>query len=298
MEYIRFRAHRTTSYDVAVTVTSVESLRSSPKKVTANPKMMMAYKASTGRGAVEAAGVDDSTVKKPRMNGFWRQGSEVGTESVISSSTTKITSNQSPSSHIHFRDNHHSQHNDIKATNHASIGPNTDEHSITSSITGASTQPKQTNNSSPSIMSAIGGAFGGLLSRRVGKNSSSSDGDEDHHTRTTHLNDARHSYQHISTKPPSDNNQPYDQVVSAPSGRIGVTFVQFRGHAVVSDIAPDSPLLGWVFPSDILIAIDEVPVSGMRVRDIVKLLTARGERQRALRMISTHAMTELTNGDV
>ena len=93
---------------------------------------------------------------------------------------------------------------------------------------------------------------------------------------------------------PDEEDHPYHRVVSAPPGRIGVTFVQFRGHAMVSDVAADSPLSGWVFPSDILIAIDEVPVSGMRVRDIVKLLTARVERQRALRMISTHAMEELT----
>ena len=63
---------------------------------------------------------------------------------------------------------------------------------------------------------------------------------------------------------------------------------------MVSDVAPESPLSGWVFPSDILIAIDEVPVSGMRVRDIVKLLTSRKERQRALRVISSHAMNEFT----
>ena len=62
---------------------------------------------------------------------------------------------------------------------------------------------------------------------------------------------------------------------------------------MISDVYQDSPLIGWVFPSDILIAIDEVPVSGMRVPEIVRLLTARKERQRALRLISSHAMTEL-----
>jgi len=91
-----------------------------------------------------------------------------------------------------------------------------------------------------------------------------------------------------------DEPQPYQRVLSCPPGRIGVTFVQYRGHAMVSDVAPGSPLSGWVFPSDILIAIDEVPVSGMRVRNIVKLLTARKDRQRALRVISSHAMNEFT----
>jgi C-terminal processing protease CtpA/Prc len=92
----------------------------------------------------------------------------------------------------------------------------------------------------------------------------------------------------------AEEQQPYHRVVSAPPGRIGVTFVEFRGHAMVSDVAMDSPLSGWVFPSDVLIAVDEIPVSGMRVRDIVKILSNRKDRQRAMRVISSHAMNELT----
>ena len=70
--------------------------------------------------------------------------------------------------------------------------------------------------------------------------------------------------------------------------------MEYRGHAMVADMAPDSPLSSWVFPSDILIAVDEVPVSGMRVRDIIQILTKRKDRQRALRVISSHAMNEFT----
>jgi hypothetical protein len=88
--------------------------------------------------------------------------------------------------------------------------------------------------------------------------------------------------------------QPYHRVVSAPPGRIGVTFVEFRGHAVVSDVAADSPLADWVFPSDILIAVDEIPVSGMRVRDIITVVSDRKNQQRALRVISSHDMNEFT----
>lgn len=88
--------------------------------------------------------------------------------------------------------------------------------------------------------------------------------------------------------------EPYHRVVSAPPGRIGVTFVEFRGHAMVSDVAADSPLTGWVFPSDILIAVDDIPVSGMRVRDIVNILSTRKDRHRAMRVISSHAMNEFT----
>ena len=74
-----------------------------------------------------------------------------------------------------------------------------------------------------------------------------------------------------------------------------MTFVQYRGHAMVSDVVPESPLNGWVFPSDIVIAVDEVPVSGLRVREIVELLKIRKDRQRALRVISSHAMQQSTS---
>jgi len=104
-----------------------------------------------------------------------------------------------------------------------------------------------------------------------------------------------------ATLPASIDNQrqhrqeePYHRVVSAPPGRIGLTFVEFRGHAMVSDVAMDSPLAGWVFPSDILIAIDEIPVSGMRVRDIVTIISDRKNRQRAMRVMSGHDMNEFT----
>jgi C-terminal processing protease CtpA/Prc len=89
-----------------------------------------------------------------------------------------------------------------------------------------------------------------------------------------------------------NNTTPFHRVVLAPSGRIGVTFVEYRGHCMVSEVAANSPLEGWIFPSDVLIAIDELAVSGMRVRDIIKILKERTERQRALRVISSHAMNE------
>jgi hypothetical protein len=90
-----------------------------------------------------------------------------------------------------------------------------------------------------------------------------------------------------------DDEEPYHRVLSCPPGRIGVTFVEFRGHAMVSDVAHDSPLHGWIHPSDVLLAVDERTVVGMKVRDIIKLLRDRSERQRALRVISGHAMNEV-----
>lgn len=152
--------------------------------------------------------------------------------------------------------------------------------------------------SQPTFIGAIGGALGGLLSRG----------------RYTSVNSPPRSQNDVGSMQPTPqlampsssstgsqagsgvelDNQPYHRVVSAPPGRIGITFVEYRGHAMVADMAPDSPLAGWVYPSDILIAVDEVPVSGMRVRDIIKILTNRKDRQRALRVISSHAMNEFT----
>eukprot|EP00536_Pseudo-nitzschia_multiseries_P009079 jgi/Psemu1/325479/estExt_fgenesh1_pg.C_2460006 len=94
---------------------------------------------------------------------------------------------------------------------------------------------------------------------------------------------------------PQEEDEPYHRVVSAPPGRIGVTFVDFRGHATVTDVAKDSPLADWVFPSDVLVAIDDTPVSGMPVRDIVNILSARRDQYRAMRVISSHAMNALVN---
>lgn len=156
------------------------------------------------------------------------------------------------------------------------------------------------------IMGALGGALGGLLSRNKFAVASPS--------RMQHFpppgsnltpefraqmdltaSPIPYSYSHDPHHRGGEHEeQPYHRVVSAPPGRIGVTFVEYRGHAMVSDVAPDSPLSSWVFPSDILIAIDEVPVSGMRVRDIIQVMTTRRDRQRALRVISSHAMNEFT----
>lgn len=141
-------------------------------------------------------------------------------------------------------------------------------------------------------------AVGGLLSRRKPLNVNDLEDSHDFMLSPSQLfdhnaNDNTSKAGTFNITNSTDDVEPYHRVVSAPPGRIGITFVQYRGHAMVSDVYPDSPLLGWIFPSDIVIAIDEIPVSGMRVPDIVKLLTLRKDRQRALRVISSHAMTDL-----
>jgi hypothetical protein len=152
------------------------------------------------------------------------------------------------------------------------------------------------------FMGALGGALGGLLSR--GRHTlAQSPARSQTSTAAPAFQPGAHlvipaASTGISQGPSGSrvelDSQPYHRVVSAPPGRIGITFVEYRGHAMVADMAADSPLSSWIFPSDILIAVDEVPVSGMRIRDIIKILTNRKDRQRALRVISSHAMNEFT----
>ena len=147
-----------------------------------------------------------------------------------------------------------------------------------------------------SIVSGALNAVGGLLGRRKAQQPTNrkNEGQVPNSSNISPLLNTEKSEDSSSSRAATnEDDQPYHRVVSAPPGKIGITFVQYRGHAMISDVLQGSPLLGWVFPSDILIAIDEIPCSGMRVVEIVKLLTARKERQRALRLISSHAMTEL-----
>jgi hypothetical protein len=148
----------------------------------------------------------------------------------------------------------------------------------------------------PGLMSTLGGALGGLLTRRKGPSHESlpPEGPPSNMESILECPSSSGLASEMVGLAEGDDDQPYHRVVSAPPGRIGVTFVEYRGHCMVSDVNPDSPLIGWIFPSDVLIAIDELPVSGMRVRDIIKVLKDRTERQRALRVVSSHAMNEYT----
>jgi len=143
----------------------------------------------------------------------------------------------------------------------------------------------------PGLMSALGGALGGLLTRNRPANKDNTVGEPATFAMAEkHLTFDEDDAEGGSTLDMGD--QPYHRVVSAPAGRIGVTFVEYKGHAMVSDVSNDSPLVGWMFPTDVLIAIDELPVNGMKLREIIKILKDRQGRQRALRVISSHGMAD------
>lgn len=139
------------------------------------------------------------------------------------------------------------------------------------------------------IMNSIGGAFG-LLSRKkyLSSNNNASTNAESHPN--LYLTPKKQATNRIL---PYEYDHSYHRLVSAPPGKIGLTFVEHRGHCVVSNVTETSPLSGYVHPSDILIAIDDTPVSGLRTREIVSILTAKKDRRRDLRMISSHDMNDL-----
>jgi hypothetical protein len=155
----------------------------------------------------------------------------------------------------------------------------------------------------PGIISTLGGALGYLSSLRRPPTTPGGRASAETPTMRTFLEQspARPSetaveyHQDAGGDKTDDFVHPFHRVLSAPAGRLCITFVDYRGHAMVSDVAPESPLVGFIFPSDVLIAIDELAVSGMRIRDIIKLLKDRSNKPtRALRVISSHDMTALT----
>jgi len=318
---VKTRAHRRTSYDMSVTVTSPVRFQDARQPVPlstdkAKKTQVMAFKSShRNQSALDDSmqvGVGTSTatydVSDYLRTSSYAHSSDVGSDSVANSASTALVTNSSkrfagesrsttrgigPSESASGRN---ADRNMSEMPGHLTKAMFGDDASTSSSTTGDSSQKSAHN---AGLMGTLGGAFGGLLRRKPSEAEPHyGEGGFDGNDYVTHEADAVPSFlRHAPPQSPSrseGDGQPYHRVVSAPPGRIGVTFVDYRGHAMVSDVAPESPLSGWVFPSDILIAIDEVPVSGMRVRDIIKLLTSRKERQRALRVISSHAMNEFT----
>lgn len=330
---VKTRAHRRTHYDMSVSVTSsvlqeknanrfaATDSHVAPSTEKAKKTQMMAFKASHGNQSIldESMQAHVGSSQAPynvsdylRTSSYAQSSSDMGSDSVAHSTTTALATNSSKrfTGEHPVRTNAHPRSvasRDVASRrefdrdmdempSHMTKAMFGDDISTSSSTTGGSSQKSATNSG---LMGTLGGAFGGLLRRKPTEpDPLYGDPGFDENGFVSEGADAVPSFlRHAPPPSPSraeDDGQPYHRVVSAPPGRIGVTFVDYRGHAMVSDVAPESPLSGWVFPSDILIAVDEVPVSGMRVRDIIKLLTSRKERQRALRVISSHAMNEFT----
>jgi hypothetical protein len=261
---MKTRVHRSTTYDLAVSVDRAVYPAQHPPYISQTPRQF-----------------ETTSIR-----------SDVGSYGTDSSMTTALISNTARASlDLHLRDDERNVYSQqLPPMSRLSYDEMTED--MVSSSSASDTLH-------PGFMSTLGGALGGLLGTRRRT---------DHETpsRATHTlgppnmpsiaespsRSASKMSPHLSVEVENDVDQPYHRVVSAPAGRIGVTFVEYRGHCMVSDVYPDSPLIGWIFPSDVLIAIDETPVSGMRIRDIIQILKDRVGAPRALRVISSHAMNE------
>jgi len=296
------RANRQTTYDIAVSVqksensshdsnaTSNNNLLNSSNILTSSSPHMMAFKVSGDRLTSSRSCKYDEKVPVTAVDDTYDKSRVVETSSVTHSTVTTHMSNQvretsnKVTAHMPNRVIE-SQLDHVDSAGHGQYIPG-DELLLSRGCTA----PQH------SIVAGALNAVGGLLRRKATEKHNNYKNEDMVNSRSNLGTPGTEKTDLSSSTCSSDQGeelQPYHRVVSAPPGKIGITFVQYRGHAMISDVYQDSPLNGWVFPSDILIAIDEVPVSGMRVPDIVRLLTARKERQRALRLISSHAMTEL-----
>jgi len=325
--HLTSRAHRQTTYDIAVTVTPTAAVGSCNdyecEKVSdagseSNHHHYMAFQA-TRHGATmkekddfRLSSFDDkarqpSTATKPFLGrsamipGVAKSFSNAGsTASAVTSPisnkspwTARQTSSRAPQ--VHRRSRYASLSAEMKRGD-AYPMPNLmsdaspslgDDLSVGSSSVDDDTDGKHSQHQSGIMERAFG-----LLSRRkpspiTNKSQRTSDG----HSSMFQTPKREAS---LSAANSSENTEhPHHRVVSAPPGKIGITFVEYRGHAMVSNVSEDSPLAGWVFPSDVLIAIDDIPVNGLRTRDIVKLLTSRVGKQRNLRIVSSVAMNDL-----
>mmetsp|Transcript_16362 Transcript_16362/g.46982 ORF Transcript_16362/g.46982 Transcript_16362/m.46982 type:complete len:1615 (+) Transcript_16362:70-4914(+) len=316
------RAHRRTSYDMAVSITKPMPDRngaasfgniggtgdgapalngSVPRRSAPSNKHMLAFKAS--RGGISEEAEDDTEGKRDiqqhvrsKVSEYLRGGNisstDVGTGSVANASdVTNRISNLASVAKLAPRTSHD--------TAPLSGSPSADEFSTATGGSG-SLRVVQQQKSSQEQPGLVGRAMG-LLSRRK------DEGQSDRPPRDIRLPPSGSSSSRLQM--PSltasddgghglvyatqEEEEQYHRVVSVPPGKIGITFVQYRGHAMVSDVSPDSPLNGWIFPSDIVIAVDEKAVSGLRVREIVDLLKSRKDRQRALRVISSHDLQDI-----
>ena len=312
------RAHRQTTYDIAVSIS--QSVKGSINYINNNrhedrileesahrskpggrKHQLMAYQAARSGSAVNNnGGKEDSNIAPFSARQFLgrtvpdivRTASH--TESISTAVTAQI-SNRTPSQAAKnlFRsqaaEDSYTAFSEMKTPNRIPNVPPPalgDDLSVGSSASDDESKSQRQS----SIMGSISGAFGGLLSRRKGLNPS--DLYQPGSDKSPSINSSSWSPPAFFTPQPNHSQEElrhddiYHRVVSAPPGKIGLTFVEYEGNAMVSNVSDSSPLSGWVFPSDVLVAIDDTPVRDLRTRDIVQLLTEKKGQQRNLRMYS------------
>jgi hypothetical protein len=310
--HVTSRAHRHTTYDIAVSIS--QSVQSSPRRKndhharsgeSAEQKHhLLAYQATHSGSAVNNNSVKDDPISTAPFSARQFLGRAVPdivrtashTESISTAVTTQI-SNKTATKKL-FRsqavEDTYTAFSEMNTPNRMANDTQPalgDDLSVGSGSSASGDGSKGQRQSS--IMGSLSGAFGGLLSRRKGPQPHSYDL---HHQlsseKSPSINASTWSPPAFFTPQPNHSREElrqddiYHRVVSAPPGKIGLTFVEYEGNTMVSNVADSSPLSGWVFPSDVLVAIDDTPVRGLRTREIVQLLTEKKGQQRNLRMYS------------
>ncbi len=310
--HVTSRAHRHTTYDIAVSMS--QSVQSSPRRKndhharsgeSAEQKHhLLAYQATHNGSAVNNNSAKDDPISTAPFSARQFLGRTVPdivrtashTESISTAVTTQI-SNKTPTKKL-FRsqaaEDTYTVFSEMNNTPNRVANDTQPALGDDLSVGGSSASDDDSKGQrQSSIMGSLSGAFGGLLSRRKGPQPHSYDL---HHQlsseKSPSINSSTWSPPAFFTPQPNHSREElrqddiYHRVVSAPPGKIGLTFVEYEGNTMVSNVADSSPLSGWVFPSDVLVAIDDTPVRGLRTREIVQLLTEKKGQQRNLRMYS------------
>ena len=303
--HLASRATRITSYDIAVSIESAETVRDDavaseaaesmqPRHLRENKHHLMAFR-STVSGSVKDEDDVDKSIKidqHPDFPEIIRNDSNAG--SCYTAITTPI-SNRTPTKTVASQEQRNilshvpSGNTSFPFEPQLPIMAGASPSLVDNLSVGSSTDDDDIDNDQElrksRIMTSIGDAFG-MLSRKK---------PPPPHVSADSQANLYQTPQRLSAKlaPSPDENHPYHRLVSAPPGKIGLTFVEHRGHCMVSNVTSASPLSGYVHPSDILIAVDDFPVSGLRTREIVKLLTEKKDQRRDLMVISSHDMNEL-----
>lgn len=321
--HVTSRAHRQTTYDMAVSIsqsvkgsvdiknsrhvdrTSGQSIRRS--KPGGRKHHLMAYQAAQSGSAVNSGSgeAEDSNIEPfSARQLLGRTAPDIvrtasHTESISTAVTAQISNRTSQTAKNLFRsqaDESYTPFAETKTPNRNRI-PSVPPPALGDDLSVGSSVSEDDSNSPPQssgLMGSISGAFGGLLSRRKAPQSLSDLYHPLSADKSLNANSSSWSPSTLFTPQTSRTRSQeelrhddiYHRVVSAPPGKIGLTFVEYEGNTMVSSVSDSSPLSGWVFPSDVLVAIDDTPVRDLRTRDIVQLLTEKKDQQRNLRMYS------------
>ena len=319
--HVTSRAHRQTTYDIAVSIShsfqgTIASdrnrredgaLREPIRRYKHGDKKhhLLAYQATHSRSAVN--------IKNNRKENFNTAPISAGhflgrtipdivrtasnTESISTAVTTPISNRTLSQAKNLFRsqapEDSYTAFSEMKtpirmASQPPALGDNL---SVESSASDDDNDDDDKSQRKSSIIGSISGAFGGLISRRKGPHPPdlyhTRNSDENHSTNVSFWSpSAFFTPQPTYKRDELRHDDIHHRVVSVGPGKIGLTFVEYEGNTMVSNVSDSSPLSGWVFPSDVLVAIDDTPVRGLRTRDVVQILTEKKDQQRNLRIYS------------